>query len=306
MKKSIKIISADKKTNLNVVTWKPEGKIKAVLQISHGVTEYIERYERFANYMNENGIAIIGNDHLGHGLSVADGEEEMYFSNWNYTVEDLYSVYCFGKKEYKNVPYILLGFSMGSFMVRQLLIDYPGIVDAAIIMGTGQQSYINIVLGKMMANLESKKVGENHGSAGIDKLSFETYNKYFKPNRTDMDWLCANEEALDKYILDPMTKKHMSAGLFREMLNGMLYTSKNKNIAKMKKDMPILFLSGEKDPVGEQGKGVKKAYKAFKDSGMKEVDMKLYPGLRHDILNEKNYEEIYKDILKWIEEKINN
>lgn len=303
MKKIMKITSSDGKTTLNVVAWRPNGKVKAVLQIAHGVTEYIERYEEFAQFMNERGIYVVGNDHIGHGHSIAYGEEPMYFSDWNYTVKDLYSVYGFAKDEYPEVPYFLMGFSMGSFMVRQFLIDYPGRVDATIIMGTGQQSWINVALGKMMANSEAKKVGEEHGSPVVDKLTFGTYNKFFKPNRTEMDWLCACETALDKYIADPMRGKHMSAGLFREMLNGMLYTAKKRNISKMDKDIPVLFLSGDKDPVGDQGKGVKKAYNAFKKSGIKDVTLKLYPGLRHDILHEEIHKEIYEDIYNWISKK---
>lgn len=300
-------LSADGKTQIHAVEWIPDEKPKAILQIAHGVTEYILRYEQFAEYLVEKGIMVVGNDHLGHGKSIAKDSEPMYFGptgSWKWAVEDMYTCTKMIKEKYPEIPYYMLGFSLGSFLLRTYLIEYPKTIDAAIIMGTGETPPVQIALAKFIANKEAKKVGENHTSPMIKKLTFDTYNKFFAPNRTDYDWLCSDNEGLDEYIADPMRGGNLSAGLFREMLSGMKFTSEIKNLKKMNLDTPILFISGDEDPVGEKGKGVIKAYHKFQNIGMKDVEIKLYPKLRHDILHEKCKKEIYEYVYNWIEKKL--
>lgn len=300
-------LSADGKTQIHAVEWIPDEKPKAILQIAHGVTEYILRYEQFAEYLVEKGIMVVGNDHLGHGKSIAKDSEPMYFGptgSWKWAVEDMYTCTKMIKEKYPEIPYYMLGFSLGSFLLRTYLIEYPKAIDAAIIMGTGETPPVQIALAKFIANKEAKKVGENHTSPMIKKLTFDTYNKFFAPNRTDYDWLCSDNEGLDEYIADPMRGGNLSAGLFREMLSGMKFTSEIKNLKKMNLNTPILFISGDEDPVGEKGKGVIKAYHKFQDIGMKDVEIKLYPKLRHDILHEKCKKEIYEYVYNWIEKKL--
>lgn len=300
-------LSADGKTQIHAVEWIPDEKPKAILQIAHGVTEYILRYEQFAEYLVEKGIMVVGNDHLGHGKSIAKDSEPMYFGptgSWKWAVEDMYTCTKMIKEKYQEIPYYMLGFSLGSFLLRTYLIEYPKTIDAAIIMGTGETPPVQIALAKFIANKEAKKVGENHTSPMIKKLTFDTYNKFFAPNRTDYDWLCSDNEGLDEYIADPMRGGNLSAGLFREMLSGMKFTSEIKNLKKMNLDTPILFISGDEDPVGEKGKGVIKAYHKFQNIGMKDVEIKLYPKLRHDILHEKCKKEIYEYVYNWIEKKL--
>ena len=300
--------SADGKTQIHAVEWKPETEIKGVIQITHGVTEYILRYENFAEFFTQKGFVVVGNDHLGHGQSIAPNGKPMYFGpngSWNFVVKDIDTCKQMTKKKYPNVPYMILGFSLGSFLVRTYLIDYAQEpLDGAIIMGTGYIPNFKIAIAKMMANKEAKKVGEENTSPVIKSLTFETYNKLFKPNRTAFDWLCSNEEALDEYIKDPLRGEDYSAGLFREMLTGMQYTADLKNIQKMNKKIPIFLLSGDKDPVGEFGKGVIKTHEIFKKAGIEDVEIKLYPNLRHDILHEKCKDTIYNDIYLWLKKKM--
>ena len=300
--------SVDGKTQIHAVEWKPETEIKGVIQIAHGVTEYILRYENFAEFFTQKGFVVVGNDHLGHGQSIAPNGKPMYFGpngSWNFVVKDIDTCKQMTKKKYPNVPYMILGFSLGSFLVRTYLIDYAQEpLDGAIIMGTGYIPNFKIAIAKMMANKEAKKVGEENTSPVIKSLTFETYNKLFKPNRTAFDWLCSNEEALDEYIKDPLRGENYSAGLFREMLTGMQYTAELKNIQKMNKKMPIFLLSGDKDPVGEFGKGVIKTHEIFKKAGIEDVEIKLYPNLRHDILHEKCKDTIYNDIYLWLKKKM--
>lgn len=306
MKKDYYYKSNDGITNIHAIKWDVDNP-RAVIQIAHGVTEYIDRYDEFAKFLNDKGFVVVGNDHIGHGKSIDKSKGPMYFGSegsWDYATEDLYLLYSDVKKEYDSIPYFILGFSLGSFLVRTLLIKHPDVSDGAILMGTGQTSWLNIKLGLMMANSEVKKHGDNAFTDKIDDLTFGTYNKKFKPNRTKLDWLCKNEEALDKYLEDSNRGESFSAGLFRELLSGMLFDRDIDNIKKMNEDLPVLFLSGDKDPVGDFGKGVKTAYSDFKKAGIKNLDIKLYPGLRHDILNEKNKEEVYNDVSDWLDKRL--
>lgn len=299
--------SSDGRTRIHAVEWSPDESPEAILQIAHGVTEYILRYEEFAEYLTNKGILVVGNDHIGHGSSIAENAKPMYFGpegSFKYAVDDVNTLYKTTKEKYENIPYIILGFSLGSFIVRRFLIDYPDTVDGAILVGTGQIAPIKIKIAKFIAKSEAKKHGEDNPTPMIKSLSFDNYNKLFKPNRTDYDWLCLSKTSLDKYIRDKNRGKELSAGLFREMLSGMEYTGNLENIKKMNKDIPIIFLSGEMDPVGEKGKSVKKAYSDFKKVGIEDVDMKLYKDLRHDILHEDNCVEIYNDIYNFIKEKV--
>lgn len=297
-------LSADKKTQIHAVEWKPEGEIKGIIQIIHGVTEHILRYEECAKFFTEKGFVVVGNDHIGHGESIAPNTEPMYFGkdgSWNFVVRDMKKCMELTKQKYINTPYYMIGFSLGSFVLRTYLIDYNNDkIDGAVIIGTGDISKIEANIAMYMANKEAKKVGEEHTSPVIKQLTFDTYNKKFKPNKTDFDWLCASEEQLDKYIKDSKRGKALSAGLFRELLYGMKYTSDIKNMKKMNKELPVIFLSGDKDPVGKEGNGVIKTLKKFEKIGMKNAKIKLYAGLRHDILHEDSRYKIYTDIYKWI------
>lgn len=306
-KREFYFTSCDGKTKVHAVEWKPDGEVVGILQIAHGVTEYIFRYEDLARYLTNKGFLVVGNDLLGHGESIVKDSKPMYFGttgSWKFVVEDLNTCRKIVKEKFPDVPYCLLGFSLGSFLVRTYLIDYPKTVDAAIILGTGQTSLLQIAIAKFIAKREARKVGEEHTSPMIRKLTFETYNRFFSPNRTDFDWLCSSEKNLDIYIADPLRGGDLSAGPFREMLSGMTYTIRKRNIKKMDRDMPILLVSGDKDPVGDCGKGVKRTYKLFKEIGIRDVSLKLYSGLRHDILNEDCREDIYRYLYKWLVDRL--
>lgn len=298
--------SADGKTNIHAVLWLPEEKPIAVLQISHGVTEHILRYEAVAEYFTEKGFAVTGNDHIGHGTSIAENAEPMFFGtsgSWQWVVRDMCICKEKMRKRFPDIPYCLLGFSLGSFLVRTCLIQYPGTVDAAVLIGTGQIPAFQIAIAREVVKQEIHKVGEEHTSPVIKKLTFETYNKKFAPNRTEFDWLCSNDTALDDYIADSLCGEYLSSGLFRELLSGMAFTGKMENIRKMDMELPILLASGKQDPVGEWGKGVVRTYRCFKKAGMKDVKVKLYSGLRHDILHENKREEICNDIYVWMKRR---
>ena len=299
--------SADGRTSIHAVEWLPDGPVRAVLQISHGVAEYILRYEPFAAYLTERGFAVVGHDHLGHGASVAEGAPRLYFGprgSWDWVVEDLYTRRCLAGKRFPGVPYFLLGHSMGSFLARAYLIRYPGTVDGAVIMGTGHMTSAFVAAGRLFVGREIRRVGETRPSDAVTKLSFGTYNRAFAPNRTAFDWVSADRANVDAYIADPLCGGNPSMGLFREMLSGIAFMTRPENLRKMNANTPIFFVSGSMDPVGEFGRGVRRACRSFQKAGMREVSMKLYPGLRHEILNEACREAVYADVCRWLERHI--
>lgn len=299
--------SAGGGTAIHAVEWLPEGDARAVLQISHGVAEYILRYELFAEYLTARGFAVVGHDHLGHGDSVAEGAARLYFGpkgSWNRVVDDIYTRRQLAGKRFPGVPYFLLGHSMGSFLARTYLIRYPGTVDGAVIMGTGQQSPALIAGGKAVAAAESARIGEDKASPLVEKLAFGAYNKRFAPNRTANDWLSVSEENVDRYLEDPLCGGTPTSGLFREMLGGLTFVARPENLRKMNLNTPILFISGEMDPVGDCGRGVRKAYRSFQRAGVRDVSLKLYPELRHEILCEDCKETVFADIFQWLDEKV--
>ena len=295
-------LSADKATQIHAVKWTPSSEPIAIVQIAHGVTEYIERYAPLAKYLTDRGIIVVGNDHLGHGDSIRRDNTPLTIGSKDteqYLVDDFYTCYKNTKQEHPNLPYILLGFSLGSFVVRVALDKYPDIANGAIIMGTGQQPALMLSLAQAMAKSEAKKAGGfDHWTEKIDDMALGNYNKKFAPTTSKFDWLCANKAAVDAYDADSKKQDHVTIGIFNAMLELMKIASKPRNIKKI----PILFMSGDVDPVGEAKKGVIRAVKAYQKAGL-EPEVKFYPG-RHDILHEAAQPDVYKDIYDWTQKII--
>lgn len=297
-------LSSDGKTTLHGMEWLPGDAPRAVLQIAHGVAEHIARYDGFARFLNENGIAVVGHDHLGHGASVAPGDTPVYFGDgntWDTVVDDLYALHLRLKEQFPDTPLFLMGHSMGSFLARTYLIRYPGTVRGAIIMGTGWQSGVMLAGGLAVAGAICRRRGAKATSDFVTNLAFGAYNKAFAPNRTEVDWLSADTDNVDRYIADPLCGQSATVGLFRQMLRGIRFNQRTENLARMDKDVPVLFVSGAQDPVGNMMKGVTASYEAFRRAGVKDVSLKFYPGLRHEILNEASQQQtVYADLLGWL------
>jgi len=295
--------STDGIHKLHTIIWEPENEVEMVLQISHGMCEYVDRYDEFARFLAEHGILVVGNDHLGHGLTARNKEELGYFHEGDgskVVVDDLHEITKEFKSRYQNVPYVLFGHSMGSFMARRYLMTYGKELDGAIIMGTGSQPKSALLGGRMALALVKMFKGTKHRSKLLDQLSFGTYNKRVKNLRTDKDWLSVNEANVDAYLKDEYCSFSFTQNGFKTIINAVTFVQDEDNIAKIPKDLPVLFVAGEEDPVGQYGKGVVKAYKKFKEHGMKNVKIRLYPEIRHEILNEENRQEVFEDILKWL------
>ena len=291
--------------SLSAVLWLPEGEPKAILQITHGMTEHIGRYVAFAEQMTSHGIAVCGFDLRGHGKN-GDDEEVASFGKggWQLSLGDMRNFFLEMKNQIPSAPYFMMGFSLGSFLLREYLSLYPDGVDGAVIIGTGYQPSFVLSIMKAIVKKEWKTAGFDQTTPLVKKLSFETYNQKFKPNETDSDWLCADEDELYEYMRDPLCRKYISAGLFWQLLDSMQRTGKRNAASAWKKDMPVLFLSGESDPVGNNGKGVKAICGQLKKLGITDVTMQLFPNARHDLLHEKksgNADEATKALLCWME-----
>lgn len=292
---------------IRVKTCTPDGAVRGVVQIAHGIAEHADRYAPFMQFLAENGFAVAADDHLGHGRSIEREEDKGFFAEkdgWWRVVQDLKTIHNTMKEKYPTVPYIFFGHSMGSFLARSYLICYPDDCDAAIISGTGQQSPLMVNGGLLMANLLVKKLGARGDGQQLNDIAFGSYNDRISEKKTEFDWLSRDEENVRKYIDDPLCGFVAKCSLYRDMMVGIKFISSKKNAARMNKSTPIYFMSGDADPVGEYGKGVNKAYQLFCGVGMRDVTMRLYPGGRHEMLNEINYQDVYRDILNWINEKI--
>ena len=299
------IASTNGKNKLHVIMWQPVAGTRAILQISHGMSEYIDRYDRFATFMAGHGILVIGNDHLGHGESVADADELGYFPTKELSktvVKDLYKVTKTIRARYPDVPFFLMGHSMGSFLARRYMMTYGNQLDGIIIMGTGSQPPQTLKAAKAMAKTIGMAKGEKHRSNMMLKLAFGSYNKRIKPERTPYDWLSVNTENVDRYMEDPLCGFPFTINGYKTLFDVISFIQDEANIRKIPKDLPMLFVSGEEDPVGGYGADVKAVAERYINEGAERVAVKLYPGDRHEILNERDYETVHEDILKFVRE----
>lgn len=299
-------LSANGSTKIHVIEWIPETEVRAVLQISHGMVEYIARYDEFARFLAGNGIYVTGNDHLGHGESVDKDEDHGFFGDPNgngWVIRDMQKLRELTEEKYPGKPYFMLGHSMGSFLLRQYLTKYGAGLAGAIIMGTGQQPGGVLRIGKMLCKSIAAFKGWRYRSSFINNMAFGGYNKAFEPARTPVDWLSRNEQNVDKYLADPWCTFMFTVNAYYQMFAGIERAQDPRNIAKIPKDLPVFFVSGKKDPVGAQGKGVDEVYEAYQKAGLKDLQKKLYPDDRHEILNELDREVVYQDLLDWIIEQ---
>ena len=276
---------------LPAVIWLPDSEIRALLQVTHGMTEHMGRYETFAAELCSHGIAVAGFDLRGHGRNSGNPEVASCGEDgWAASITDIRSFFQELNRRFPGVPHYMLGFSLGSFLLREYLTVYPaeGELAGAIIAGTGHQP--GWLLSVMIAIVKGqiKKAGFDQTTDLIRQLSFETYNQKFKPNRTTADWLCSDAREVGRYLADPLVRKNISAGLFCQLLGSMKRTGSAFEYDGWDTALPILLISGQDDPVGNNGKGVTQLYRQMLKSGLEQVTLKLFPGARHDIFHEES------------------
>ena len=297
-------LSGDGVHQVHGVAWYPQGEPRGVVQLVHGISEYILRYDPFARFLTDHGFLVVGHDHLGHGKTARDPSEYGFLATkggWDLLAGDVRTLRVETGERFPGVPYFLLGHSMGSFVARTYLIRWPGTLDGCILSGTGQESASLIALGKALCTLIARVRGPQAVSGLVTALSLGAYNRQFKPNRTDADWISRDEAVVDAYMADPLCTFFPTVGMTRDMMEGLQFIAKPDQLARMDPDTPIFFFSGDQDPVGGNGKGVEKVAAWFRQAGVREVTVRLYPEGRHEMLNERNRQEVYADVLAWLE-----
>lgn len=306
MKEKHRYKSSDGIHSINTVIWYPdEEKYKepvAIVQIVHGMIEYVERYAELAKYLNERGILVVGHDHLGHGDSVNSDDDFGYFSEKKqseHLVKDVYKLTCIMQKKYPDTPYVILGHSMGSFITRRYLSTYGNDVDCAIIMGTGNQPQAMVRFGRLASKFVKLIHGDRYRSKKLDKLVFGLYNKKVKNPAGSNDWVTADKEELRKYNADKRCTFTFTANGFIGLFDTILFAENKNNIKKIPADLPILMLSGTEDPVGNYGKDVERLFNIY-SKYIDDVELKLYAGCRHELVTDPIREEVFKDIYEWI------
>lgn len=274
--------------SLPAMLWLPEGEPRLLLQITHGMTEHIGRYEAFARELTEQGIAVAGFDLRGHGKNPGDpGVASFGAEGWAASIEDMHLFFQLLEDRFPGIPHYLHGFSLGSFLLREYLGKYPDGVAGTVILGTGYQPALLLTLMRFIVKGQIKKVGFDGHSTMIRRLSFGVYNQKFKPTRTEKDWICSDSEQLALYLADPHCRENFSAGLFMQMLGAMKRTGSKDAYDTWNKELPILLLSGRNDPVGNLGKGVLAVKRRMEQAGLRNVTLHLFPDARHDVLHEE-------------------
>ncbi|WP_079253926.1 alpha/beta hydrolase [Endozoicomonas arenosclerae] len=280
----------------------PEGVArKGILHISHGMAEYGERYANVAQALNQAGYIVFAHDHRGHGACI-EQDGEGYFAGqrgWYKVVDDLVIVVDFVQKKFPSSPLLLMGHSMGSYILQSYLIHHSPKLSGVILSGSNYAPKLLLEAALLIAKMECLRQGKKGISPIIKQLTFTSYNRQFKPNRTEFDWLSRNEKAVDDYIADDLCGFSCSNQLWHDLFKGLLHINAINNLKRIQQDLPILVMGGEKDPVSAPH-GQQKLTKALRKAGLKDVTLSLYPEGRHEMLNETNSQQVINRLLQWM------
>lgn len=284
-------------------SWLPDKKTVAALQIAHGMQEHAKRYDHFARWMNQQGVAVYANDHIGHGASVRSMEDISHFprqDDWQRSVDLLHRLSEKIKRDHPGIPMIILGHSMGSVLVQSYMIRYGEEADGYILSGAIRQSCFMASIGVIIVQGLTALYGLKDRSHLIISLGYGQYNKHFRPNRTGCDWLSSDNKTVDEYINSPLCGVPLTNSFYLNFFNGFRHIASLRNLKKIPKGKPVMIIAGKSDPAGFFGKAPVKISQLLTKYAKAKVDLKLYPDCRHEILNEINKEEVYQDVLTWI------
>lgn len=292
--------------SIHALEWAPEGPPRGIVHLVHGISEHIGRYDETARFLAEHGFLVCGEDHLGHGRTVTDGSYGFFApeNGWTLAARDVRALRKVEGARHPNLPYFLLGHSMGSFLTRTYLILWPGTVSGAVLMGTGQEPAPLVALGKRISALECRRLGPRGVSPLVHTLSLGAYNRRFRPSRTPSDWLSRDPAEVDAFLADPLCQSRPTVSLFRDMMGGLQLIARRDQLARMDPSVPVCFLSGQEDPVGGMGRGVEQVVRMFQDAGCRDLSLHLYPGARHELFHEQNRREVWADLLDWLEDRL--
>lgn len=295
--------TADDHKELFVYRFRPEEgvTVKGFVHVAHGMAEHAARYARFAEALVSAGYVVHANDHRGHGKTGAGELGWMGPDGFRRAVRDLAELVARGKRENPGVPAFLFGHSMGSYFTQEFLISHGEALHGAILSGTGGKPSLIASAGRLVARIERRRAGERGTSGLLQKLSFEEFNKAFRPNRTPFDWLSRDAAEVDAYIEDPLCGFAVSTQLWVDVLDGLATIARPERQARVPRGLPIHVFGGSEDPVGEKTKTVRQLIGAYREAGVRDVSHTFYPGGRHEMLNETNRDEVTRDVIAWLD-----
>jgi alpha-beta hydrolase superfamily lysophospholipase len=292
---------------VTVHRWLPDGEVRGVINLAHGMAEHAARYARFAAAANERGLAVYAEDHRGHGETARTEDELGHFADergWALVLDDLHRVTERARAEHPDVPLVLLGHSMGSFLAQQYLFTFPDELDAVVLSGTNGPAGPVADAGALVARAERRRLGRRGRSTLLDQLTFGAYNKPYEPSRTRFDWLSRDPEEVDRYVADPWCGFIATTQFYIDLLSGVRLIGQVDRIREgARPDLPVYIFAGTDDPVGGE-KGIGKLLDLYEAGGLYDVTHRLYPGGRHEMLNESNRDEVTDDVLGWIQTRV--
>ncbi len=297
------VLTAADGREIKLFAWLPEQKVRHVMVLSHGMAEHIQRYETFALACNAAGIAVYGANHRGHG---ADAQVRGHYADdngWQKVIGDL-DLIIDDVTQRHTAPLVLFGHSMGSFIAQQYAILHGHKLNGLVLSGSNYQNPIMYKLAALVCHIEKMRIGASAPSRFLDFVSFGAFNRKFKPARTSSDWLSRDPEQVDKYINDDCCGFPCSPQFWLDFMSGLITISQKSEIAKIPNQLPIYIFSGDQDPVGLQGKGVLALEQHIVKNGCKNVQCKLYPDGRHEMLNESNANAVFDDVTDWVSSTI--
>lgn len=292
-------------TPLYVNRWFAEQPPKAVVMVAHGMAEHSGRYARLGEALVAAGYELYAHDQRGHGQTASRGTPGHYADQggWNRVVGDLACLNHYIRQQHPHVPIFLLGHSMGSYIAQAYLMQHSSSLQGAILSGSNYQPTWLYRVAQLVARLEHWRQGPRGRSALLDFLSFGSFNKAFKPNRTAFDWLSRDPQEVDKYVDDPLCGFRCSNQLWLDLLGGLQQITPLHNLAQIDSSLPLLVIGGERDPVS-QGKRLRDLAGALREAGLRQVQLKIYPDARHELLNESNRDEVTADLIDWLEQAL--
>lgn len=301
-------LSADRCTEIHYHAWLPDDAPRAVLVLFHGMLEHSARYADFAAALNAQGIAVYAQDHLGHGESVHPENPRGHFADCGgngFVIRDCLHMLELAHATHPKAPLFLMGHSMGSFLTRQLLHQFTlPALSGVILMGSGHQARAAVRLAHAVTGAVARHKGTRHKSDILYKLILGSNNRRCHPHRSNFDWLSRLPENADAFAADPLIADNFTAQAYHDMLGGMLTNYDPRRLAALDTSIPILILSGDADPIGEYGKGVRRLLSDYQALGYNDATMILYEGARHELLNETNRDQVTADILNWMEQRM--
>lgn len=298
-------LSASDGSSFHVYEWLPEkSNVRGIIQIVHGMAEHAGRYADFASFLTDHGFVVFANDHRGHGKTAGSTANLGKCENWDKLNNDLKMVSNYAAGKFPGKPFFIIGHSMGSFLTRKYMLDKDFKPIGAVILGTADSPGFLGLLGILITKITKMFYSHNTPGTLLYKMSFGAYNKPFEPKRTNFDWLTRDNNQVDKYICDPYCGAILSISFFNWLLKTLMFINLKMNFDATPKKLPVLVISGDSDPVGNFGKGVTEVYTRYKKAGLNDLELKLYPGGRHELLNETNKNEVYQFIQQWLDARL--